>query len=406
MKNPKMKLTLVPSDKMSENGEHSVVRLSRSSRDYYSPIGKSIEVTSNGEPLLLKIKQAAIEDIRTTKKLGLDIGNIGFVSRKTYNVITGAKENGEAWISESIDGLQIGSDPEFGLIDDEDDFVYAERVCKHGNKTTPIGHDGPCMELRPKHSNKIDEHVENIKSLLVKANTFDDINNYRWWTGATYKSKNVNKDPRKYTIGGHIHIGNPSILTEFVYSDENSNKKQPIGEHAIQRRILRVLDELVGIPLSCVDGPDPGYRRKKNYGFPGDFREQTGRMEWRTPSAIWLTNPLFTRSILGTVKAVSEECYRRIVDRGMSQNFVYHSQNTKGSMLASFNCVPDKLIIDILVEEKECDSGVLNNIFKTLKSMSTYSKYKEYIDEFIKLTNSREKFLKKTNLYKIREYWE
>lgn len=403
MRSPKMSLALVPSMSMTNRGEDSCVRMAKRSRDYISPIGKTIEITPTvgGETFRLRIKSAYRSDINSARESKISLETVGFVSKNLYDKLTGADSKGTAWVSESIDALKVGSDPEFGLIDDVGDFIYASNVCETGLDSN-IGHDGPCMELRPEQSDAVDTHLSNIGSLIKSGCERKDINRFKWWTGATYKSEN---QERKYTLGGHIHIGNPSIMSDFLLSEKNRKSKRPMEESGIQRRILRVLDELVGIPLANIDSPDPAYRRKKSYGFPGDFRSQVGRFEWRTPSAVWLTNPDIARAVLGTSKAVSEECYRRLVDKNFSPNTIYHAQGTQGSLLNSFGCVSNDILIKILVSGTSVDPGVLGSVVKALRAMSTYGKYKEFIDEFIKLTVNGKPF-STDELYGMKKSWE
>lgn len=396
MRRARMNISLVVSNKMSELSkedpeEHNRIRLSSKARLYFQPSEQIVEVTIEGKgSVILHIHQALMSDISNPDT---DIGKVGFVTKETYDSIIGGTNPSHIWVSESIDELVVGSDPEFGLVDkDTGSFVYAKEATNHG-LNEPIGHDGPCMELRPTPDASIDKHMENVKGLIKKATTYRTITPYKWWTGATFKAAHQD---RRYNLGGHIHIGNPTAL-------ENRGEAELEG---IQRRVIRVLDELVGLPLINIDTPVAGQRRASGYGHYGDFRRQTNRFEWRTPSAIWLTHPEIARAVLGTTKAVSEECYRRMADKKFDAKWVSAYVRTEKSFLHAMKCMDDGTVQkDLLLSDRNKTEDKIASIHKRLVGMSTYKKYKEYIDEFIRITKLTPEQTSKIDLYSMRESW-
>lgn len=86
-------------------------------------------------------------------------------------------------------------------------------------------------------------------------------------------------DPSKYlyrSAGGHIHLG----LSSPIY--------QPGRGVDHRRRLIPLLDALVGNTCVLIDR-DPGQaERRKNYGRAGEFRLPQHGLEYRTPSNFWL----------------------------------------------------------------------------------------------------------------------
>lgn len=404
MRSSRMKLRLQPSKKMTavardvEPDEHEFVRLSAAARRHFQPTGDVLRVfTAVGGEKFLQVKQAYKEDFRGVA----DPSRVGFVTSTTYAEITkGAAEN-PVWISESESELVIGSDPEFGLMGQDGFIRYAAHIVNYG-KGNALGTDGPSMELRPTPANSVEGHVDNIRKLMVQGAGDKNINSDSWFTGAMVKCTKAN---RVYVFGGHIHVGDPAILMPKVRKVEGLNVED------VHRRLIRILDDFVGMPLTRIDGPYAGERRhgknNNNFGFFGDWRKQTNRFEWRTPSAVWLTDPVLAAATLGTVKAVTEHAYTVLLGNKFEPSWI-RGDASRNSFLRAMGAKTDAVVRDTLHKSAPTlvDDATMKTYHARLKGLSTYQKYREHIDMFIRLTSIKPTRLEKSlNYLGAKEAW-
>lgn len=381
-----MQLLLLPSKTMDRwavknSQEHNRIRLSKRARVYYRPSSSSnVKITVHGKSgqLRLNIYQAALKDVKRTGRTKAK--KVGFVTTKTYNSLMGEPEtSSEAiWISESAQTITVGCDPEFVIVDSSGEAMYADNIIPYELREGPFGSDGPCVELRPPPSNKISEVVESMKSLL-NANAHL-IEKYSWLGGASYTHPTMN---RSFYVGGHMHFGLPRGI-KFA----NTN---------IQKRVVRILDELVAVPLVRIDAPNPSMRRTipcsgsgKIYGAFGDIREGSYKFEWRVPSGIWLIHPDLAECVLTTAKAVVEEVWKRFEDNDKDTEFMM-SVTRKNNLQNSFGCEDSEKIRKIINNSKFSDVSTtqVRKQYQKLKDMATYNKYSPQIDEFINICCSK-----------------
>lgn len=375
-----MQLRLVISPTMDlwakkNEAEHERIRLSRKARDYYQP--------TNWEKILL-----VVHGTRRTKELRIsqapqgevkNIGaaestNIGFVTTNTYKELMGVKKSKEEiWISEKTENITVGCDPEFVLVNDVGTGIYADTA--FGNKWGNLGSDGPCAEIRPEPSNDVDTVINNIANLLNDEAKTKDILKYEWLGGATYHHPTMT---RRYPIGGHIHLGLPANVMA-----------QGVNEFYLNR-IARILDEMVAIPLVRIDTPLPGERRTKmGYGKFGDIRfDQYNlyKFEWRVPSGVWMIHKDIARVVVGTTKAITEEAWKRFEESNYNHNYMLHVSDDN-NILRSFSCEDSEIVRNLInkASAKEVSIALVHSIHNKLKRMSNYHRYKEIIDDFIKI---------------------
>jgi hypothetical protein len=87
--------------------------------------------------------------------------------------------------------------------------------------------------------------------------------------------------PWRYA-GGHLHFSDAPAVT--------SAKGKPTPQ---LRKIVKLMDLYIGLPLTCVFGDRLTYQRRKYYGQAGEFRPQTYShnrygVEYRTPGPeVW-----------------------------------------------------------------------------------------------------------------------
>lgn len=103
-----------------------------------------------------------------------------------------------------------------------------------------------------------------------------------------YGRKHIQKDGERFMMrsaAGHIHIGSPAVK-----------------EHLDERRLVHVLDVLVGNTLVMVDRDPLAIERRKIYGRAGEYRTPAHGLEYRTPSNFWLKNYKLMSLSMGLVK--------------------------------------------------------------------------------------------------------
>lgn len=380
MRQPTMRVRLVASPWMDARNaiENHRIRIPKRGRLFFEVKNSRLVLKNAGHSELgLTVLQARkedvsrlLDDLKGGRVSGEQADITAFVTTATRNRFFGRRTNnddGHLYLTDRLDALKIGCDPEFALINPKtSDFQYAANV--HGlGHYDELGSDGPLAELRPKPETSAKALTESIGKLF---NTHQNkIAGYLWLGGASYRSE---KQRKTWGIGGHIHIGDPPMLP--------TNRRQ-----ATYIRTVQILDELVALPLVRVDAPDPRVRRAvQSYGVYGDQRPQEGRFEWRVLSGFWLLHPTITEAVLGTAKAVSEACYERMVKHDFAPEYLNTPLQEKG-FLQEWDALPaDKVryVVDSS-NPKLVDDGLLERTKIKLRGLSNYTQYKAEISQFI-----------------------
>ena len=166
--------------------------------------------------------------------------------------------------------ITLGADPEFELIDDDDNIIHVEgsgipdRVIFGGEGRIGCDASGKQREIRPEPSESPEGLVKNIETLISFA--LDE----KWSLRG-----------EKYSLGGHIHVGGISESTDFI---------------SLLDYYLNPLSELNSIK-----------RKESVYGKPGDWRHQEWGMEYRTPPSGWLASKELAIVTLKIVKLAAEK---------------------------------------------------------------------------------------------------
>ena len=400
MNKRRMGVRLVLSEKMGKGKsdlENKLLRVPSRSRKHFSINGDSLTVEVGNKTVRMEIRHAYSEDVtELTKQVkgGMiseeEASRTAFVTKATLARLSG-KSTGlydkDCYISNSVEELTIGADPEFALVEKGNrKFKYASHVITHEGT---LGSDGPLAEVRPPPERDASKLVKSIKKILKVGVPY--VYDYDWYTGATYRSPN-HPNTRVVHIGGHIHIGDPKQLP-------SANKS------AVYERIIRVLDETIAVPLVRIDSPEPALRRNTEhngygrYGRWGDQRPQEGRFEWRVPSGLWLAHPEIAEAVLGTTKAVSETCYQLMADNQFNFDWISARADRKG-FLKKWGAMNANIAKKIINESnpKAVEAAIINRAETKLKSMENYSKYKSQIDTFLKLVRLSDKDRSSLNL--------
>lgn len=371
MKQPKMKLELRVSKTMDKRSarypkEASYIRMSASARKFYeNKSWKDVYIRIPGTDIKLLVKPALKVDIKGKKASSLR--NTGFVTTKTREAIMTAlaSNRDDVWITDTPEELTIGADPEFVFVEDTGKAAYADTVIAGSgiDKWGAFGSDGPCGELRPQPSDDVSRFILNIEKSfrLARGKALE----LRWAGGASYSHPDME---RTYPIGGHIHLGLPKL----------PKASQPGAQHMV----VKLLDELVALPMVRIDTPYASYRRSvENYGRCGSCRTSNYKIEWRTPSGLWLINKDMAQATLATTKAVAEAAWIEYENKGCNVSYM-----TSDKFMAKLRKMSNDTLSNIINNnlDKKVTRELINDIANRLKTMPTYGKYKEEIRFFVR----------------------
>lgn len=411
MKKP---LILMPSKQMDKNRksdrhEDRLIRVGEKAREYLGLNGETnVELWSNStvsnrinRSKILQIHQAFNTDLNKVKNKGTnpeEYLRIGFVTTNTFEFICGNNSgNEDIWVSNSIDDTVIGGDPEFLLLDTDNVAVYASEIERFAS-SGELGSDGPLAEIRPKPEIEVDELVNSIGRILESHANARLIKKYGWaaccyWLGKGYDR--YGNDRMKWPVGGHIHIGTPLQLRDKKISDYRFN-------HFYYVTLTKILDELLAIPLTKVDGEKESKKRREEYGKFGDHRTEHDRLEYRTLSGMWLAHPKLAGIVLGTAKAIVDSYFQMVESKNFETEYISGSINTEvfcfhGSF-TSWDKIPIMNDFGTTMKsadmrnalhkyEIKYDKAYINQLTEKLRRLPVYNKYAEYIDGLIELVS-------------------
>lgn len=196
--------------------------------------------------------------------------------------------------------VKMGADPEFMLFNSRNNKMlaasdYFPRDGQVGcdNIRIPNRQQRPVAEIRPKPDESPLQLVENIRQSLVHASRLAPYQNVRWAAGS--------QPIGAYSIGGHIHFSRIQANAWFLIA----------------------LDNYLTIPLFLIEQPVTASKRRKKYGFLGDYRyKDHGGFEYRTPAS-WLVSKEICTAVLCLAKIVASNYPR------LSQNYLNNIEAQK-----------------------------------------------------------------------------
>jgi len=393
----KKQLILIISDLMNDNKkkdrqEHTLIRMSSMARNFMGFENDQVELYPSDKntsdrlkgAVMLDIYKAYTQDLKKLKTKNLseeDLKKVGFVTETTFKRITQNNNKiNNIWISDGINDSVLGSDPEFVLKNKiNNKIIYANNLL---NYEDILGSDGPMAELRPDPAITPKELITNIKNIFKTGISNNNINYLQWLAGCFYKTKY-----RSYKIGGHIHIGTPiQIIKAYQYDNLTY----------FFYCLNKILDELIGIPLTKLDGITKSIERRKGYGYFGELRTVNSRLEYRTLSGTWLSHPLLAEAVIGTVKAIVNEVYEHIINNKLKNSYIkipnlkckdlyYDTFNSWGDIgLANdMRCTCSTIEVKNKINKpcvEDMKTIYIKKWYDKMKSLSTYNKYSKYID--------------------------
>lgn len=243
---------------------------------------------------------------RTISLMGLDLGlvNLDFTARRRFKVVSveSSPEIREKDLNRIIEKLKhvysldtiislrdvkLGADPEFMLANSKSgrmvsasQFFPRDGQIGCDNIRVPNRQQRPVAEVRPTPSCCPMDLTSNIKKSLEQASRLAPYRNVKWVAGSQPFSG--------FSIGGHIHFSNIKL----------------------DAALLRALDNYVGITSFLLENPATAVRRRRKYGYLGDYRlKNHGGFEYRTPAS-WLVSQEITTAMLCLAKIVASRYYQ------------------------------------------------------------------------------------------------
>lgn len=406
------KLILVVSDRMDRNkkkgrNEHRLIRMSAAARSYMGFEGEYAEVWPPGldansrsaRAAYLRIFQAFSSDIKLCKEEGMsadELKRVGFVTAHTFQKIVNdqdvsAFDKANVWIADDIHETVIGADPEFLLYREDGSIIHA---CDVMGKTGKVGSDGAMAEVRPDPAITSEDLVKNIRSIFSDGKLVKPIKDFKWKSGCFYKN-----EMRNFPIGGHIHIGNPIRIA-------NLPMEQRKRFFAVMNKIL---DELLSLIMVKLDGKEAGSTRRTKciagpFGYFGEWRTCSGRLEHRTLSGMWLTHPTLARCVLGSAKAIIDATLKEVAKSNYDPEFILpkeikawqdiykksFSDWKKIPLAETMKCLKDsKTMYDTLQasDPSSVNKQALDAWKKKMRALTSYNDYEKDVEGLYEILN-------------------
>lgn len=304
-----MQIPLTISKKMNENDEQEkaerrLIRMPEECRKKYCiEVGDylSIRATQTGKVVALQVAPAYIIDAEFNPLTG-------YVTEEIFELLKVENIEEEGREVDLVEGITLGCDPEFFIVDRTSSIVPASRFFR---RWATVGYDGLMVEIRPLPS--IDEYAvaHNIMGLFNQAR--DTLNGTKKILGLSGKFIETGRallmlaasSHQGISAGFHLHFGLPSPLLG----------KYKIGRELLASQMVKALDFYVGIPAIIPEGENDCFRRTfiaSTYGKPGNFILDDRTLEYRVPGGSLLRHPILTAGILGLGAIVIEDVVSRM----------------------------------------------------------------------------------------------
>jgi hypothetical protein len=379
-----MNIPIKVSKKMSsapKSDEQKLIRIPQELRALYqADINQFVNIKSNaGKVITLKIMPAYIED-------ALSDPLVAYVCENVFEVLKITSVIQEQEI-DLVEGITLGCDPEFFLVDQQYRLIYASSFFKRWGD---VGTDGPMVELRPLPSTSEYVVAENIFNLIMKAryimNMRQSILNFgRYIVGANVrmvaKSSHLGE-----AAGFHLHYGLPKPL---------------LGPHKVNRtllagQIVKALDFYVGIPSIILEGEQDSFRRSfvsSKYGKPGAFNLDNKTLEYRVPGGYLLRHPVLTKGLLGLGAVVIEDVISRI--KIITDEYLHLEEMVAGDDIRIvYPNIPVAADIyrSIVATTTTFAERNMDIIINDVRDMIGYNKRKESIEDFFQCITSKREY--------------
>jgi len=287
-------------------------------------------------------------------------GLTGFVARTMANAFQAyiLRSFRKEEFARSMAALTMGADPEFMLRNKiTKQMILASSFYPFGgvvgcDQRSMLGNRNrhPLAELRPAPARDPLALFSNLQKAMSEAIKLAPFYNVEWVAGS---------EPFPgYQIGGHIHFGGIRVTTD----------------------LLRALDNYLAIPVMLLENPESARKRRKKYGFLGDYRIQPyGGFEYRA-LACWLVSPRLTKAVL---------CLAYLVA-------VNHLQLTRDWLSDA------RLRLKFKEADKSVFYPIFQEIWQEITSLLQYPKYAEMLEPMYKMISEKKRWRENVD---IRETW-
>lgn len=370
-----MKIPIKISKSMSVNGiwtgshERTLLRVAKSFREERNLIiGEFLSLkTRTNDTVTLQIETAYEDDVQADS-------DCAYVTEEVFDLIKIDNNNNQKVLP--VDGITLGCDPEFFLINNANYVINANMFFK---KWGDVGHDGLLMEIRPTPSTDENVVVNNMYNLLLK--TRQEINK-------------KHKDDIKMlafshymglSAGFHLHYGLPKEIL-----GKGNIKNMVISQ------VVKALDYYIGFPSIIPEGNEDSIRRSAphiEYGKPGNYRLDNHTLEYRVPGGHLLRHPILTLGLLGLGAIVVEDIISRIKLCTDSFTNLENMTSTKDLnelypnipiMTEIFNVICCKSVTPAL--------SYIDDIINDVRNMINFDKRKNSIEPFFDYILSNKQF--------------
>lgn len=274
---------------------------------------------------------------------------------------------------EPIDGLTIGCDPEFYLVNAKDGSIFPAHY--YFKKNGVVGSDGNLLEIRPLPSTSEHTVCNRLYSAILetrnKINADKDLSKERVEMIAASFRGGV-------AAGFHIHLGLP---TDFLFAGTRAK--------AALSGLVRALDYYVGVPCAVAEGVDCIRRSQPRigYGKPGNYRIEPPppTLEYRVPGGFMLRHPTLSCGMLGLAAVVAEDLASRL--KLYTQGFKVFDGLVNESYLKDFYPdIPKAIkVAEIICSESTARAKLhLDKIIDDVGNMITFEDREESVSKFFK----------------------
>ena len=364
-----MEITIKISDTMDKESswnefyEHRIVRAPAICRDKYDlQIGDFIHLRNkNGGLMTLQIGEAFKEDVKRNALAAYVVTDI-------FNQLH--LENQEIGEVERVQGITLGCDPEFFLVDKISNVLVDAR--RYTRKQGMVGHDGYLMEIRPAASANVDIVIDNIMSLFMLARKRLDMSP----EGSRIAMIGASGIGH-LTAGFHLHYGLPRPLLGW---------KKMVKD--VARTMTTAFDYYIGIPAIIPEGNDDIVRRTAtflSYGKPGGFNLDNRTFEYRMPGGSCLRHPILAKGLMALGAVVVEDLVSRL--RVCTDMFTDLSKMSSiKDLLSLYPNLPDALTLYGIICNFDINPARqhLNVVIDDVRQMVGYEERAASIEPFFK----------------------
>lgn len=299
------------------------------------------------------------------------------VSAKAFSVV-GQKE-----ISYNIPVITLGCDPEFFITYRGRKVSAATYLPFEGQ----VGCDGGLGELRPMYGRHESQVVRNLGQLIKEIPS--RMKRADWAEGVQADPLKMEYVAHSYfqgiAAGFHVHLGIPP---EILNTREDVSR--PVLDY-----LTKILDWYVSVPTVLLEPNDERRCGQSEYGKPGDYRTTNVTLEYRTPGAFFLRNPILSGGLMGLSLLMIEYAVGEIKER--SQNFSRLRKMPKEELLDVLP-IPKHTLVKAALTQK--DKSLARRAYPVIKDklrkLSNYEAHRQAVEYFFSVVD--EGIIPKPNL--------